>query len=45
MSGQSERIAGRLRNVRRRRRRRNLFASEVLAAKMELVRRNTRGGK
>jgi hypothetical protein len=45
MSGQSERIVGRLRNVRRRRRRRNVFSSEILSAKIELVRHNTRDRK
>ena len=38
MSNQSERACGRLQRVRRRRRKRNAFASEVLAAKIELVR-------
>jgi len=33
----SERLAGRLRGVRRRKRARNGFASEVLAVKMRLV--------
>jgi len=37
MSNQSERAWGRLQRVRRRRRKRNAFASEVLAAKIELV--------
>ncbi|MGQ9709147.1 MAG: hypothetical protein ACUVXE_01600 [Anaerolineae bacterium] len=37
MSTQSERAWGRLQRVRRRRRKRNAFASEVLAAKIELV--------
>ncbi|MCX7856308.1 MAG: hypothetical protein N2556_10160 [Anaerolineae bacterium] len=37
MSTQSERAWGRLQRVRRRRRKRNAFASEVLAAKLELV--------
>lgn len=37
MSTQSERAWGRLQRVRRRRRRRNVFASEVLAAKIEWV--------
>lgn len=37
MASQSERAWGRLQRVRRRRRKRNAFASEVLAAKLELV--------
>ncbi|MBC7225912.1 MAG: hypothetical protein H5T61_01585 [Thermoflexales bacterium] len=37
MANQSERTLGRLQRVRRRRRKRNAFASEVLAAKLELV--------
>lgn len=47
MSTQSERAWGRLQRVRRRRRRRNTFASEVLAAKIELVQtqRKSRSGR
>ncbi|MGB9775409.1 MAG: hypothetical protein ACPLYD_08200 [Anaerolineae bacterium] len=37
MSNQSERAWGRLQRVRRRRRKRNAFASEILVAKLELV--------
>lgn len=37
MSTPSERAWGRLQRVRRRRRKRNAFASEVLVAKIELV--------
>ena len=47
MSHQSERAWGRLQRVRRRRWKRNTFASEVLAAKMELVRvqKTSRSGR
>ncbi len=47
MSQQSERAWGRLQRVRRRRRKRNAFASEVLAAKIELVRvqKTSRSGR
>ncbi len=47
MSNQSERAWGRLQRVRRRRRKRNAFACEVLAAKLELVQaqRKSRPGR
>ncbi|MGQ9467359.1 MAG: hypothetical protein ACUVSG_06910 [Anaerolineae bacterium] len=47
MSTQRERAWGRLQRVRRRRRKRNAFASEVLAAKIELVQaqKSSRSGR
>jgi hypothetical protein len=47
MTHQSERAWGRLQRVRRRRRKRNVFTCEVLAAKLELVQtqRKSRSGR
>ncbi len=47
MSTQIERSWGRLQRIRRRRRKRNGFASEVLAAKLQLIRtqKSSRSGQ